>query len=122
MHTLFEPATAEVEVAVEERNEAQENSAATGLARIAFGKINDAVRLLTGAQELDDITVSRLDLFAVSEIRRNKDGGLDVKFYDRLKALELLLDLQERTEPAAASSFFGALESAAKSASDSDAI
>lgn len=99
-----------------------ENSAAQGLARLAFGKTNDAVLLLTGARELTGDVISRLDLFNVSEIRQTKEGVLDIKFYDRLKAFELLLTAQGRAEPISASSFFGALELAAKSACDSDAI
>lgn len=34
-------------------------------------------------RELDD-----LDLFNVAEIRRPKDGMIEIKFYDRLRALE----------------------------------
>lgn len=107
---------------MEENNNPQQNSTLDGLLKLAFGRINDAVRLLAGWQELDADAISRLDLFQVSEIRQSKDGGLDIKFYDRLKAFELLLSAAPRFEPPAASSFFGALESAAKSACDSDAI
>lgn len=62
----------------------------TGLERIAFGGIGDAVRLIlcddaSLAGELDS-----LDLFCVSEIKRPKSGGMEIKFFDRLKALEKL--------------------------------
>lgn len=100
----------------------QQNCALDGLKRIAFGRVNDAVCLLTQFRELDSETVSRLDLFAVSEIKQAKDGGLEIKFYDRLKALELLVSAAHSNEPPAASSFYGALESAAKSACEADAI
>lgn len=108
---------------MEENNSPQQNGAIDGLSRIAFGRINDAVRLLAVAREMDDNSdISQLDLFGVSEIKQNKDGGLDIKFYDRLKALELLLAAEKRDEPLTASSFFGALESAAKSACDADEV
>ena len=31
-----------------------------------------------------------MDLFLVSEIKRPKDGSMEIKFFDRLKALEKL--------------------------------
>ena len=31
-----------------------------------------------------------MDLFMISDIRRNRDGMLEIKFFDRLKALEKL--------------------------------
>ena len=37
--------------------------------------------------------ISGLDLFNVSEIRRVKGGGVEVKLFDRQKALEKLLEL-----------------------------
>lgn len=107
---------------MEENNNPQQNNTLDGLTRLAFGRINDAVLLLSGGAELGADEISRLDLFQISEIRQNKEGGLDIKFYDRLKAFELLLAAYPHEEPPAASSFFGALESAAKSACDPDAI
>ena len=37
--------------------------------------------------------ISKLDLFNVSEIKRVKGGGVEVKLFDRLKALEKLFEL-----------------------------
>lgn len=94
-----------------------------GLERLAFGSVNDAVRLLVQFNELDSGIVSDLDLFSVSEIKRNKEGMLEIKFYDRLKALELLAAYSKKQDDIpAASSFYGALESAAKSACDADEV
>ena len=65
------------------------NMAQLGYRRLAFGGVADAVSLLyrdcPTAEELD-----RMDLFRVSEIRKPKDGMLEIKFFDRLKALEKL--------------------------------
>ncbi len=63
-------------------------SAVDGLKRLAFGSIADAVRLILSTEPLD---VESLDLFSVSEIKRT-DKGTEIKFYDRIKALEALLE------------------------------
>ena len=68
--------------------------------RIAFGRVNDAVRLAFA----DDITpamIERADLFAVAEIKRDRGGKVEMKFFDRQKALEKLIDC-EREESGAA--------------------
>ena len=63
--------------------------AMVGYQRLAFGNIADAVELLY----LDKPTQEQLnsmDLFSVAEIKRPKDGAMEIKFFDRLKALEKL--------------------------------
>lgn len=64
--------------------------ALAGLRRIALGRSNDAARLALGGLAPEE--VDALDLFAVSEIKRSREGGCDVKLYDRLEALRLLLE------------------------------
>ena len=59
-------------------------------------------------RELDD-----LDLFNVAEIRRPKDGMIEIKFYDRLRALEKMAGLQEQ-KGGEAVPFYKALESGAR--------
>ncbi len=58
-----------------------------GYQRLAFGNIADAVSLLfmenPPSEQLKD-----MDLFSVSEIKKPKDGAMEIKFFDRLKALE----------------------------------
>ena len=63
--------------------------AAVGYRKLAFGKITDALRLLY-AEQPDEGELEGMDLFMVSDIRRNKDGMLEIKFFDRLKALDKL--------------------------------
>ncbi len=63
-------------------------SVADGLRRIAFGSVADAVKLIVSGDEVTDI--ESLDLFLVSEIKLAKGGGMEIKFYDRIKALEAL--------------------------------
>ena len=63
--------------------------AATGYQRLAFGNVSDAVSLVF-EQEPDRETLGRMDLFLVSEIKRPKDGAMEIKLFDRVKAMEKL--------------------------------
>ena len=63
----------------------------TGLERLAFGCINDAVSLASSDEFPPPQKLLELDLFNVSEIKRVKGGGIEIKFNDRLKAMEALL-------------------------------
>lgn len=67
--------------------------AADGFRRIAFGSVADAVKLILGYENIAD--VEKLDLFMVSEIKLSKGGGIEIKFFDRIKALEALAGLTE---------------------------
>ncbi len=80
-----------------------------GYRRLAFGCVNDAVRLLQSGDEIGAIAPDELDLFLVSELKRPKGGGLEIKFFDRLKALERLEQLANREPDARAAAFFAAL-------------
>ena len=52
-----------------------------GLERLAFGRSNDAIGLLLAE-----------DLFPVSSVKRDKNGGMEIHFFDRLKALTALYE------------------------------
>ena len=56
--------------------------------------------------------IEKLDLFNVSDIKRPKGGGIEIKFFDRLRALEKLASLGggENSE----SSFIKALSEGAR--------
>ena len=99
----------------------QEPGAIDGLRRLAFCKINDAVKILLAVHDFDAGLIAKLDLFPVSEIKKSKDGGLEIKFYDRLKAFEMLINYTGCADDAQ-NSFYGALESAAKSVSEADEV
>ena len=81
---------------------------AAGLRSIAFGSIADAVKLVI-AKDVSEIDVDTLDLQMVSELKFSKGGGVEVKFFDRIKALERLKDVSQNDEKE--SDFFTALES-----------
>ena len=67
------------------------STAVSGLYRLSFGRTGDALRLLycesPTPEELD-----ALDLTGVAEIKRTKDKSVEIKFFDRIKALERLND------------------------------
>ena len=52
--------------------------------------------------------ISSLDLFNVAEIKRPKDGALEIKFFDRIKALEKL-EAADNNEKQGVSDFYRAL-------------
>ena len=64
-----------------------------GYRRLAFGSVADAVRLILSDELTDGSEIEKLDLTMVSDIKRPKGGGLEVKFFDRLKALDRLCEL-----------------------------
>lgn len=80
----------------------------SGLKRMAFGSVSDAVKLMY-RDEVEDSELEELDLFNISEIKRPRGGGLEIKFFDRLKALERLAAMQEESDEFAVRSFFEAI-------------
>ena len=64
------------------------------LAELAFGKVNDCVKL---ALE-ENPAVGRLDLSLLSEVKRNEKGMVEVKLIDRLKVLQQLADVMEGSD------------------------
>ncbi len=64
-----------------------------GLRRLAFGSCTDAVYLVFCDELPPPSVIEGLDLYNVSEIKRVKGGGVEVKLFDRLKALEKLFEL-----------------------------
>ena len=67
--------------------------AVQGLRRIAFANISDSIKLLRDWDEIENI--DELDLFPISEIKLSKSGGMELKFFDRIKALEKLAFLTD---------------------------
>lgn len=73
--------------------------ACSGYERLAFGSIADAVKLIY-LKDFDIKIVDEMDLFNVSEIKKLKDGVIEVKFFDRIRALEKLqqMDFAEQKQ------------------------
>ena len=68
-----------------------------GYQRLAFGSAADAASLLFEENPSRE-TLGKMDLFLVSEIRRPKDGAMEIKFFDRARALEKLASLSMERE------------------------
>lgn len=81
-----------------------------GLERLAFGRTNDAVQLLLGEELPTAAELQRLDLFPVSSVKRDKSGGMEIHFFDRLKALASLYEYSgDADSKAAAQTLLAAL-------------
>lgn len=66
--------------------------ACSGYEKLAFGSVSDAIKLIY-SENISSDTISRMDLFNVAEIKKPRDGTLEIKFFDRFKALEKLQQL-----------------------------
>lgn len=78
--------------------------------KLAESRVNDAVRLaFLSEEELGEL--AKLDLSAVAEFKRSSNGTVEVKFIDRLAALQWLMDRAE--EDPKAKRLYEALEGAA---------
>ena len=58
-------------------------------------------------------TLEAMDLYMISEIKRPKDGAMEIKFFDRLKALEKLSEAQQASAENSLP-FYKALENSAE--------
>lgn len=65
-----------------------------GYERIAFGSVKDAVRLLF-CEEPTAQLLGRMDLFSIAEIKRPRGGGMEIKFFDRMRAMQALAELPD---------------------------
>lgn len=72
----------------------ESDDVSAGLKRLAFGNCTDAIYLVFADELPPPDVISKLDLFNVSEIKRVKGGGVEIKFFDRLKALEKLYEME----------------------------
>lgn len=103
------------------RKKVTQKDVCEGLRRLAFGDVQDAITLLFESDENILNLLPELDLYNVSEIKRAKGGGMEIKFFDRLKALERLNDfIASDGRIGADGSFYDALEKSVKSGCNTD--
>lgn len=81
-----------------------------GYQHLAFGGVADCISLIT-EESVSEERLKNMDLFMISEIKKPKDGAMEIKFFDRLKALEKLSSIGDEKESI---SFYKALEDGAK--------
>ncbi|MBQ5677260.1 MAG: terminase small subunit [Clostridia bacterium] len=95
---------------LEKENLADDSLVSAGLERLAFGSCADAVKLILSANQDTSPDIDSLDLFNVAEIKFTCGKGMEIKFFDRLKALEKLSEISQSGKDTGALSFYEALE------------
>lgn len=98
---------------LEKENSADTQLISAGLQRLAFGSITDAVKLILSTRDNNSPDIDSLDLFNVSEIKFTSGKGMEIKFFDRLKALEKLSDLSCDNHDDGMLSFYQVIEKSA---------
>jgi len=106
---------------LEKEQRADENLVSAGLQRLAFGSCADAVKLILTAGTDTSPDIDTLDLFNVSEIKYTCGKGMEIKFFDRLKALERLAEISDSDKTSSALSFYEAIERSARGNAESEA-
>lgn len=91
------------------------------LKMLAESSPNDAVKLLFLGEE-DLSILDGLDLSLISEIKRNPNGTVEMKFVDKLAVLHELLELKKADEKQSGSgeNFYAALDRAAQQLNSKD--
>lgn len=103
---------------LDKQRQTTQNDIAIGYQRLAFGCISDAICLLF-SDEVSPEEIEKMDLFNIAEIKRKKGGDIEIKFFDRLKALEKLQDTRTGNGDTAEASLYSAIEQGAKALRDS---
>ena len=82
-----------------------------GYRKLAFGPGNDVLQLLFCDEQPCPETLASLDIFNVSDIKRPKGGGLEIRFYNRFEALARLVEVGGLSQvPDGVKSFYEAIE------------
>lgn len=86
------------------KNRKERKKAIKCLEKIAFGKSNDAVKLILADPESAFESLDDLDLTMLSRIKRGAKGEVEVSLISRLDAIRLLLEVteEEKAESGAA--------------------
>lgn len=105
----------EIEKNIKQRRTTK-NEISEGYYRLAFGCVCDSIKLLF-ADDIIPEQLEQMDLFNISEIKRKKGGDIEIKFFDRLKALERLCELCGETD-GESHSLFSAIEKGASALGD----
>ena len=96
----------------QKQNLSQKEKIRRGYEELAFGSVTDAVRLVC-EKDVSSLPLQEMNLFNISEIRRMKDGGMEIKFADRLKALRCLEEMHLADEQPEGLRLYEALEHSA---------
>ena len=97
---------------LDKQRRADKKDIAQGYVRLAFGCVSDAIKLLY-CEESEKESIEQMDLFNISEIKRKKGGDIEIKFFDRLKALEKLQQLCDEKDTFSSASLYSAIAASA---------
>ena len=89
---------------LDKKRQRSEADISAGYFRLAFGCVSDAIKLIF-SEDISEEKIERLDLFNIAEIKRKKCGDVEIKFFDRLKALQQLYEMSEGSDSGEASIF-----------------
>lgn len=92
-----------------------------GWRKMAFGSAADAFKLVLSDEPVSEQDIYCLDLTNISEIKKPKGGGLEIKFFDRLKAIEKLAEISAGAQTDELMPFYTAIERSAAASDDADA-
>lgn len=84
-------------------------TAEDGFRRLAFGPVADALRILNGETMTAD-ELKKLDLMNVESIKKSDKGGVEIKFFDRNKALQMLMTYGTDDERSGLERLYAALD------------
>ena len=83
-----------------------ESSATAALRRLVFSNPSEAVLAISDEESVCE----NKDFFSVSEIKKQKGGGAEIKFLNKLDAIKLLYEIEENERKSkGAENFFSAL-------------
>ncbi len=108
----------EIRRCIQQRSD-EKQDVSEGYYRLAFGCSGDGIKLLF-KDEVTEEEIDSMDLFNISEIKRKKGGDIEIKFFDRIKALERLGDLDSSLRKGEGSSLYSAIEMGARALGEAD--
>lgn len=103
-----------------ETSAASPQEISSGYRLLAFGDSTDAFRLLFCDEAPDESELQKMNLLNISEIKRPKNGGIEIKFFDRLKALEHLENVSAVSQNDSALPFYDVIERSAAAIRDDE--
>ncbi|MGN1041811.1 MAG: terminase small subunit [Acutalibacteraceae bacterium] len=98
----------EIDRLYSEKKKKLTHQAIIGYERLAFGNISDIIKLIF-TENMSFEEIRKMNLFNIAEIKKPRDGALEIKFFDRLRALEKLEQIDSH-EDMKQKSFYQALE------------
>ncbi|MDP4119466.1 MAG: hypothetical protein Q8876_00195 [Bacillota bacterium] len=98
----------EVLAFLEESEKTLRDQVIDGYKKLAFGSISDCIRAMC-SENMSDEELMHMDLFNVSQVKGQNGRIIEMKFFDRMKALEKLETTESEQEKKGEPSFYKAL-------------